>query len=151
MKKLAISLVGTLLLLQLVPFGRDHKNPAVRREPVWDQPRTRELAVRACFDCHSNQTKWPWYSSLAPISWLVQHDVEEGRQHLNFSTWDLPQKDVDEAVEAIEEGEMPMLVYLPLHPEARLSAAEQAELVRGLEVTLSADPPPKSAERDDHD
>jgi hypothetical protein len=59
-------------------YGRDHSNPPVRIEPRWDRARTRELAVRACFDCHSNQTRWPWYSHVAPISWLVQHDVEEG-------------------------------------------------------------------------
>jgi hypothetical protein len=71
--------------IQLVPFGHDHANPAVVKEPAWPDPQTRQLAQRACFDCHSNQTSWPWYSNIAPVSWLVQRDVLEGRQRLNFS------------------------------------------------------------------
>ena len=63
--------VGGFLLIQLVPFGRDHTNPPVVQEPNWDSPATRELAQRACFDCHSNETVWPWYSNIAPVSWLV--------------------------------------------------------------------------------
>ena len=63
--------VGGFLLIQLVPFGRDHTNPPVVQEPKWDSPATRELAKRACFDCHSNETVWPWYSNIAPVSWLV--------------------------------------------------------------------------------
>ena len=59
-------IVVLFVLLQLVPYGRDHANPPVRQEPAWDAPRTRELAGRACFDCHSNQTLWPWYASVAP-------------------------------------------------------------------------------------
>jgi mono/diheme cytochrome c family protein len=76
------SLTGLLVLVaaaQLVPYGRDHDNPPVAAEPTWDTPTTRELARRACFDCHSNETQWPWYSNIAPLSWLIQRDVEEGR------------------------------------------------------------------------
>ena len=68
-----------LVAIQFVPYGRPTPNPAVRREPNWDSPRTRELAVRACFDCHSNQTQYPWYSYVAPISWLVNNDIHEAR------------------------------------------------------------------------
>ena len=79
-------LVGVLglLVIQLIPYGREHSNPAVVSEPPWDSPATRAFAVTACFDCHSNETEWPWYSNIAPMSWLVQRDVDEGRQHLNF-------------------------------------------------------------------
>ena len=80
------SLTGLLLLLaaaQLVPYGRDHDNPPVVAEPAWGSPATRELARRACFDCHSNETQWPWYSNIAPLSWLIQRDVDEGRDELN--------------------------------------------------------------------
>jgi len=79
--------VALVIVIQLVPFGRNHTNPPVVQEPNWDSPRTRELAVRACFDCHSNETVWPWFSNIAPISWLVYRDVFEGREHLNYSEW----------------------------------------------------------------
>jgi hypothetical protein len=78
-------LMALVFLIQFVPYGRDHSNPAVRAEPAWDSPRTRELTVRACYDCHSNETTWPWYTNIAPISWLVQSDVERGRAELNYS------------------------------------------------------------------
>ena len=68
-------------LIQLVPYGRDHANPPVTREVKWDSPRTRALAAGACFDCHSNLTTWPWYSNVAPVSWLVYADVVGGRGH----------------------------------------------------------------------
>src|SRR5690348_13788870 len=79
--------IGLFALMQLVPYGRDHTNPPVLKEPPWDSPATRELAVRACFDCHSHQTKWPWYSHVAPFSWVVQHNVDTARTVLNFSDW----------------------------------------------------------------
>ena len=86
------ALLMTALVVQVIPYGRDHTNPPVAAEPLWDSPQTRDLAVRACFDCHSNETEWPWYSNVAPISWLVQRDVEEGREELNFSEWDREQE-----------------------------------------------------------
>ena len=73
MKKLMIVvavLAGLFLAIQFVPYGRDHSNPPVIGEPTWNSPETRALAVRACFDCHSNETVWPWYSNIAPVSWL---------------------------------------------------------------------------------
>lgn len=131
--------VVVLLGIQAVPYGRDHTNPAVSQEPDWDSPRTRELAKRACFDCHSNETVWPVYSHVAPFSWLVQHHVEDGREHLNFSEFDKPQHDADEAAEEVEEGKMPMDNYVWLHPEANLTDAEKAELIAGLKATLGSE------------
>ena len=128
--------VVLLVLVQFVPYGRNHENPPVTDEPEWDSPQTRALVVRACFDCHSNETRWPWYSNIAPISWLVQHDVDEARDHLNFSEWDKPQRHADKAVKMVEEGEMPLDVYLPLHSDAELSASEKAALIAGLKKTL---------------
>lgn len=127
---------GFFAAVQLVPYGWRQSNPPVVGEPGWDSPRTRELFYRACADCHSNGTNWPWYSRVAPVSWLVIRDVEEGRSHLNVSEWNRPQKDAHEAAEEVREGKMPLPIYLPAHPEARLSAAEKAELVRGLEATF---------------
>jgi len=133
----AIGVIVIFALLQLVPYGRDHSNPAVVTEPQWDSLQTRELAARACFDCHSNETHWPWYSNVAPVSWLVQRDVQEGRRRLNFSEWNQPQRATNEVGEVINEGEMPPWFYLPLHASARLTPAEKQALVAGLEKTLS--------------
>lgn len=126
---------GALLvfaLVQAVPYGRAHENPAATAEPQWDSPRTRELAVRACFDCHSNETEWPWYTNVAPMSWSVTMHVDEGRDRLNFSEWDRPQRGADEAAEAVQEGSMPPLYYWLAHRDARLSSAEKDELIAGL-------------------
>lgn len=129
-------------LIQLVPYGRDHANPPVTREVKWDSPRTRALAAGACFDCHSNLTTWPWYSNVAPVSWLVYADVVGGRGALNFSEWDRPQDaDAQDVVEAVRSGSMPPFQYKPTHPAGRLSAAERDQLVAGLTKTLAADPP----------
>lgn len=83
-RRIGTWVLGTLLVLllaiQLVPYGRDHTNPPVVAEPAWDSPATRALFVRACADCHSNQTVWPWYSHVAPVAWLVAHDVGPAAQ-----------------------------------------------------------------------
>ena len=73
------------LLVQLIPLPGRGNNPAVVAEPPWDSAQTRALAKRACFDCHSNETVWPWYSYIAPVSWLVYSDTMGGRARLNFS------------------------------------------------------------------
>jgi hypothetical protein len=87
-----VAAVALFLLLQIVPFGRMPSNPPVTGEPAWDSPQTRALAVRACFDCHSNETEKPWYSNIAPpISWATSDHVESGRGKLNFSEFDKPQ------------------------------------------------------------
>ena len=127
--------LGGFLLIQLVPFGRNHTNPPVLQEPAWDSPQTQELFTRACADCHSNTTVWPWYSNVAPVSWLVYNDTMEGRQKFNVSEWNRPQEG-DEAAKLVSEGEMPPAIYLPTHPEARLTAAEKEQLIRGLQATF---------------
>ena len=140
MKRLLAWVVVTgiivLGLIQLVPYGRDHNNPPVQYEPAWDSPQTRELAVGACFDCHSNETVWPWYTNVAPISWLVQRDVNEGRSVLNFSEWQRGQSELDEIAEVILEGEMPPLQYKVLHASGRLSADQKDALASGLVATM---------------
>lgn len=132
----AIAIVLVLAAIQLVPFGRDHTNPPVRQEPAWDSPTTRALAVRACFDCHSNETEWPWYTNVAPVSWLTQRHVDEGRRDLNFSEFDRSQEEASESAETIQKGSMPPANYLLTHPAARLSPAEKQALISGLEATL---------------
>jgi cytochrome c551/c552 len=136
---IVILVVVVLVIIQLFSFT--HSNPPVTREIHWNGPETRALVQRACFDCHSNQTVWPWYSYVAPISLRVQLHVNEGREHLNFSAWDQPNADAEEIVKMIRNGDMPLWDYLPLHPEAKLSTAEQEALIAGLEATLANDPP----------
>jgi hypothetical protein len=146
--RVGVGLLGALLAIQLVPYGRDHANPPLGSEPPWDSPATRALAKQACFDCHSNETKWPAYANIAPASWLVQHDVNEGRAVLNFSEWQRPQKEAAEASEELLEGEMPPAAYLWLHTHARLSAADRDGLARGLAKTLGGAPRQEARERD---
>ncbi len=135
--KALLTIVGLSVLIQFVPYGREHTNPEVVSEPRWDSPRTRELFMRACGDCHSNETKWPWYSGIAPISWLVAYDVDEGREHFNVSMWGVQEENEgEEAAEEVREGEMPPWAYLLAHPEARLDEAEKRELIEGLVRTF---------------
>ena len=131
-----LGLVVAILAIQFVPYGRDHVNPPVHAEPAWDSPETRALAKRACFDCHSNETEWPTYSKLAPVSWLLQADVAGGRAVLNFSEWDRWQEEAKEAADEVLEGEMPLRMYQLMHAHARLTAADRERLARGLERTL---------------
>lgn len=131
MKRILLILLAVvaaaLLLAQLVPVERD--NPPV--EQTVDAP-AEVLTVlrRSCFDCHSHETRWPWYSYVAPVSFLVADDVHHGREHLNFSTWNRYPADeradlFEEIGEEVEKGAMPLPLYLRTHPEARLSAAER--------------------------
>ncbi len=136
---LVVIVAGIVLfgLIQLIPFGRNHTNPPAVQEPNWDSPQTRALAVRACFDCHSNQTTWPWYANIAPISWLTVHDVQEGRQRLNFS--DIGARggrSIREVGRVINEGSMPPFYYVWLHPSAGLTDAEKQALIQGLQATF---------------
>jgi mono/diheme cytochrome c family protein len=139
------SALGALLLfglIQLVPYGRDHSNPPVTGEPKWDSAVTRALAARACFDCHSNETTWPWYSNVAPVSWLVQSDVDGGRETLNFSEWNrLQEAEPGEIEEVIRGGSMPPWYYTLQHSDAKLSRAEKDALIQGLDATIAASPP----------
>ncbi len=138
---LVAALAIIVIAIQFVPFGRPTPNPPTVREPRWDTTRTRELAVRACFDCHSNETRYPWYSHVAPVSWLVNKDIEGARGQVNFSEWDRVQRGAGEAMQVIEKGEMPLPIYVPLHPEARLSPEDRQALIDGLRATFEADRP----------
>jgi hypothetical protein len=132
MKKKSVILVIVAALLvgaQLVPV--DRTNPADGGKIVAPADVSAVLE-RSCYDCHSNRTKWPWYSSVAPVSWLVAHDVGEGRQHLNFSQWGgYSSRDrgrlAETAVEEVAKGAMPMKIYLLMHRGAKVDAS-------GLEI-----------------
>ena len=137
MKKFALGLLLVFLVIQLLPVGRDHTNPAIQAEPEWDSPKTKQLFDRACADCHSHTTNWPWYSNIAPLSWIISDHITEGREHFNVSTWGIQKENEgEEAAEEVEEGEMPIFGYTLTHPEARLSKKEKQLLIKGLEATF---------------
>jgi hypothetical protein len=128
--------IGLFAVMQIIPYGRTHDNPPTIKEPAWDSPRTRELTVRACFNCHSNETKWPWYANVAPMSWVVQFDVATARDVINFSEWNRTYALAPYSVQSLITGNMPTAKYRMAHPEADLNAEETRELAAGLEATL---------------
>ena len=141
-------LLGILLILvaiQFVPI--DRLNPPVEGE-VPAPANVRVILRRACYDCHSNETTWPWYSQVAPFSWLVARDVRKGREELNFSTWNRittqPQvKNLKESWKEVAEGEMPPWFYLGIHRDATLSDEDHTAL-RNWALSTAAEPRGKS-------
>ena len=129
--------LGTMVVIQAIPYGRSHSNPPITGEPLWATPRTRELMVRACFGCHSNEVKYPSYAGVAPISWVVQSHIDEGRQKVNYSEFDQRQRGADETLEVIVEGSMPPFYYTMFgrHPEAKLTESELQTLIAGIKAT----------------
>ena len=128
--RVAIALAILIVAIQLVPVGRT--NPAVTAPLRAPEP-VASILRRSCYDCHSNETRWPWYAYVAPVSWLVAYDVEEGREHLNFSEWGgysegKRESRAGQMLEEIEEGHMPLPNYVRMHAEARLSPEDVAAL-----------------------
>jgi hypothetical protein len=136
MKKLILIVVGGGILLfgliQLIPFGHDHTNPAVVSEPQWASPEARALVKQHCFQCHSNETSWPWYSNVAPASWLLQFDVSQARRKFNFSDWNNNPGELNEMAGSIQEGEMPPIQYWIFHPNSRLNSQQKQDLINAL-------------------
>jgi hypothetical protein len=139
-KKILFIAIGALVLLgaaiQFVPVSRT--NPPVTQTLNWSSPETKALWVRACADCHSNETVWPPYAYVAPVSWLVSRNVTEGRRELNLSQplRGQPARVANEISEKITSGEMPPRDFILMHPEAVLSTAEKRTLIDGLRATL---------------
>lgn len=137
--KVKTVLLGTIALLLIIQlFQIDKTNPPVRLEEDFIQlkqpPAHIETLLRtACYDCHSHETEYPWYTSVAPISWWIRHHIDEGREHLNFSTWaqyDADRQDhkLEECEEETREGEMPLSSYTWVHSEAKLTDQQRREL-----------------------
>src|SRR3990172_9489640 len=131
-KKFAVGLIAVLIVVQFVPVAR--VNPTEKGQP----PAPSEvyaLLQRACYDCHSNETRWPWYSRVAPVSFLIARDVTEGRRELNFSTWSQynerrKSRKLKEIAEQVEQGKMPQWYYVSLHPDAKLSPADRQLIIK---------------------
>lgn len=135
-----LALLVSLIFIQFLPTGQSRENPPVLAEPAWDSAQTLALVDRACFDCHSNETRWPWYSYVAPMSWMIAYDVREGRAVLNYSEWDAEAArahTIEETVDLVSKDLMPLRYYTILHPEADLSSVEKGQLVNGLIATFS--------------
>lgn len=133
-----IAIIVLAILIQFIPYGRNHTNPAVVKEPTWDSQQTQALFQRACADCHSNNTNWRWYTNIAPFSWKIQRDVDEGRSRMNLSECGVArpgrfeEEGSEEAGEVIMNGSMPPRQYTLIHPEARLTTVERQALAQGL-------------------
>lgn len=133
MSKLRIAVIVlavVVVAIQVVPV--DRSNPPVTGE-VQAPPEVMDVLRTSCYDCHSHETRWPWYAYVAPVSWLVAEDVEHGREHVNFSTWAQDDAEdraehLEEIWEEVEEGKMPLKKYLVVHGEARLTDAQREVL-----------------------
>ena len=140
MKKVLSILVGVgilvFILIQFIPFGHEHTNPAMVSEPQWSSPEARTLVKQNCFQCHSNETDWTWYSNIAPASWLIQFDVNEGRGQFNFSDWNNNPGDLPEMTRAIKAGKMPPIQFTLFHPSARLNAQQKQDLINALTSSI---------------
>lgn len=134
---IGIAVVIVFAVIQAIPYGRDQSQPAITGEPKWSSPETRELMVRACFGCHSNEVEYPSYANVAPISWSVQHHIDEGREAVNYSEFATNPNGADESIEVILEGSMPPAYYtrFGLHPDSKLSKEETQILIAGLSAT----------------
>ena len=140
LKRILLALVILFIAIQFIPVERS--NPA-ESAPLDVPSAIAPILKSSCFDCHSNQTVWPWYSKVAPVSWVIADHVEDGRRHLNFSTWyeyspKKQLKKLDELAEEVEEGKMPMEQYLYLHSEAKLSAEQKEKLVNWAHAAMDS-------------
>lgn len=148
-KRIAYFLLLGLIIIQFFPGEKpavSTDNPGDIHNEVLVNPEVSGILKAACYDCHSNETKYPWYASVAPVSWLVIHDTNEGRDELNFSEWATysakrKHHKLEEVIEMVEEGEMPLAVYNITHPEGRLTDAQMEALIswakaRMEEITL---------------
>ena len=131
-KRVGIGLFLLFVGLQFVPVDRtnppEHDQLAVPAE-------VQAILRRACYDCHSNETNWPWYSQIAPASLLLANDVKEGRREVNFSAWEKNDqrrktRKLKEIANQVEKGDMPLWYYLPLHPDAKLSPADRELILK---------------------
>jgi hypothetical protein len=144
-RTIILSTIALAIAIQLAPI--DHDNPPATASLTAPAP-VASILRRACYDCHSHETTWPWYSYIAPVSWLVARDVHEGRRHMDFSTWAdyssaLRLKKLAGISTMVQEGEMPPWFYLPMHANARLSPDDVSELATWADSSTGEEPAPR--------
>jgi hypothetical protein len=132
----AIATVAAIVLIQFVPVTRT--NPPVEEE-IAAPAEVQRVLERSCYDCHSFESRWPWYAHVAPASWYVTRHVNHAREHMNFSTWNRYDAEkradhIEEIGEEVGEGKMPLKSYLLLHRGARLSDEERAIIRHWVEA-----------------
>lgn len=141
LKRVALGAIALLALIQLAPYGRAHDDPTPTREVRLPDAETQKLFDGACADCHSDHTSWPLYSNVAPVSWLVQNDVNGGRRAMNLSEWDKRHPELAEIRRVIVGGGMPSLQYKVVHGRSRLSSTERHRLAAGFREMFASQPP----------
>lgn len=150
LKKFLLALGIIVIAIQLIPV--DRTNPPVTQEI--DAPvNVLSILKTSCYDCHSNETNWPWYSYVAPVSFLVSGDVEKGRKRVNFSEWDKydekkKAKKLNGIIEVIEEGEMPLSNYIITHPEAKMDP-EKIRVLKDWATTNNGEDKPLRYEKEE--
>jgi hypothetical protein len=128
----------TLLLLQLWPTNTN--NPPIVSTPEWSDEQSQQLVERACYDCHSHETDWPWYTNVVPAYFLLTNDVTRGREVLNFSRWEetcCTEAQIEKMAITVTKNHMPLPYYVVLHPESRLTDLERGQIVYGLMETMA--------------
>jgi cytochrome c551/c552 len=130
--RLGVILLAALIAMQFVAVERT--NPPVETE-VSAPAEVKAILRRSCYDCHANETRWPWYARIAPVSWLIANDVKEGRREVNFSLWNQftgsrRARKFKEIVEQVEQNKMPQWYYVVIHPEAKLSGGDKEEILK---------------------
>lgn len=146
-----------LVLIQFIPVSRS--NPPAGEPPRDIPPEVLALLKRSCYDCHSHQTEWPWYSRVAPVSFMVAHHVNHGREYVNFETWNDLSPDArahlaEECLEEVERGRMPLKSYLLAHSEARVAPEDMARLRAWVATFRTSEASPRGEwdeDGDDHD
>jgi hypothetical protein len=145
LKNIGWTLAGLLVLIQFIPVTY----PETAESEEYDLFTTTtvpdevgSIIKNACYDCHSSQTRYPWYSYIAPAKWLIVQDVNKGRKELNFSGWDSLNirnkiKLLDEIAEEVEEGNMPLPIYTLLHPDGSLNEEERKTLIDWTGQTMN--------------
>jgi len=131
-KRIIVALLVIFVGLQFIPVNQT--NPPERGQPP-APPAVLTVLRRACYDCHSNETVWPWYSRIAPASLLLANDVNEGRKEVNFSTWEnydeqRRRRKFREIAKEVDRDSMPPVYFVLLHPEAKLSAADRELVIK---------------------
>ena len=145
-----ITLVVVLFIINSIPVNMS--NPPITSD-IKTPDNVKKILRESCYDCHSNETTWYWYTEYAPISWLIAHDVNEGREYLNFSTWDKystkeKKELMHESIETIQEGEMPMKIYELMHPNSKINKDELNTLTSWIKYKYGEIEPNKLGEDD---